>query len=40
MLIIFVDKAKDGALPPPMVWTGNLVLAAWGVWLMRRVVRY
>lgn len=40
MLVGCVDKAKDGVLPPPAVWMGNLVLAGWGVWLMRRVIRY
>lgn len=40
MLVGCVDKAKDGVLPPQAVWMGNFVLAAWGVWLLRRVVRY
>jgi lipopolysaccharide export system permease protein len=40
LLIVSVDQAKDGVLPPPAVWLGNLVLALWGVWLLRRVVRY
>lgn len=40
MLVGTVDYAKDGILPPQVVWLGNLMLAAWGVWLMRRVVKY
>lgn len=40
MLVGCLDRAKDGALPPPAVWLGNIVLAGWGVWLMRRVVRF
>ncbi len=34
-----LDRAKDGALPPYCVWLGNLVCAAIGWWLLRRVVR-
>jgi len=40
MLVGCVDAAKDGTLPPQAVWLGNLVLAIWGVWLMRRVIRF
>ena len=40
MLAGCLDLAKDGALPPQAVWLGNLVLATWGVWLLRRVVRF
>jgi lipopolysaccharide export system permease protein len=40
MLAVSVDQAKDGAFPPPAVWLGNVVLALWGVWLLRRVIRY
>jgi lipopolysaccharide export system permease protein len=40
LLAVSVDQAKDGAIPPPAVWLGNLVLAVWGVWLLRRVIRY
>ncbi len=40
MLVGCLDAAKDGALPPQAVWMGNLVLAIWGAWLMRRVVRF
>lgn len=34
------DRAKVGALPPYTVWTANLALAAIGLFLVRRVVRY
>ena len=40
MLVGCVDLAKDGVLPPQAVWIGNLVLAIWGVWLVRRVIRF
>lgn len=40
LLAVSVDQAKDGVFPPPAVWAGNLVLALWGVWLLRRVIRY
>lgn len=35
-----LDRAKDGSLHPYFVWSGNLLLAVWGVWLLRRVLRY
>lgn len=35
-----VDRAKTGALPPFVVWGGNLVLAGVGSWLLRRVLRH
>lgn len=40
LLAVSVDKAKDGVFPPQSVWLGNIVLAAAGAWLMRRVIRY
>jgi lipopolysaccharide export system permease protein len=40
MLIVGLRQAKDGVLPPVAVWTGNVVFALWGIWLMRRVVRF
>ena len=40
MLMFSVDQAKDGVLPPSLVWVGNVVLGIWGLWLMRRVMRY
>lgn len=40
LLAVSVKQAKDGAFPPPAVWAGNIVLALWGIWLLRRVIRY
>lgn len=40
LLAVSVDKAKDGFLPPQSVWLGNIVLAAAGIWLLRRVNRH
>lgn len=40
LLIFGVDAAKRGDLPPSSVWLGNLILMAWGYWLLRRVIRY
>lgn len=40
LLMLSVDQAKDGEIPPITVWIGNAVLATAGLWLMRRVVRY
>ena len=40
LLVVFVDFAKDGRIPPQLVWTGNTMLALWGLWLMRRVIRF
>ena len=35
-----VDRAKAGALPQYAVWLGNAACAIWGLWLLRRVMRY
>jgi lipopolysaccharide export system permease protein len=40
MLAGCLDFAKDGVLPPQTVWLGNIVLALWGLWLVRRVIRF
>lgn len=40
MLVGCVDWAKDGVIPPQAVWLGDVVLALWGAWLMRRVIRF
>lgn len=40
LMMYGVDLAKSGDMPPHCVWLGNLVLAAIGYWLMRKVVRY
>ena len=40
MLMGTIDRSKDGVLPPESVWLGNLVLAAWGAYLIRKVIRF
>jgi lipopolysaccharide export system permease protein len=40
LLILGVNQAKGGTLPPSAVWLGNLVLGVWALWLLRRVMRY
>ena len=40
LLALGVGSAKEGVLPPEAVWTGNILLALWGWWLLRRVIRY
>ncbi|MEX2188110.1 MAG: LptF/LptG family permease [Pirellulales bacterium] len=39
LLAFGIDAAKRGALPPEVVWTGNLVVACCGAWLIRRATR-
>src|SRR5262245_23941706 len=34
------DRAKSGSLPPYIVWIPNVLMAVFGLWLMKRVVRY
>jgi len=38
LFMLGVDGAKDGRLPPVAVWMGNLLIAGWGWWLLRRAV--
>jgi len=40
MLVSSLDLAKNGVMPPQVVWLGNIVLALCGVWLVRRVIRF
>ena len=41
LLMFGVEQSKSGALPPYIVWLGNVVLAAWGLWMLRaKVLRY
>jgi lipopolysaccharide export system permease protein len=35
-----IVQAKNGAVPPIAVWLGNVVLVAWGAWVLRKVLRY
>lgn len=39
-LAFSVDASKQGDLPPISIWSGNVVLAAAGMYLFRYVVRY
>ena len=40
LLIWGVDRSKAGTITPYAVWSANVVLILWGLWLLRRVVRY
>jgi lipopolysaccharide export system permease protein len=40
LLMFGLDRAKAGEITPYAVWLANLILVAWGLWLLRRVIRY
>ena len=40
LLILILNEVKRGTLPGSSVWLVNVVLALFGAWLMRRVIRY
>jgi lipopolysaccharide export system permease protein len=40
LLMVGINQAKLGVLPGSSVWTGNIILAICGAWLLRRVIRY
>jgi lipopolysaccharide export system permease protein len=40
LLAYGIGRAKSGAVPPQVVWLGNLILVAAGVWMTRRMMRY
>jgi lipopolysaccharide export LptBFGC system permease protein LptF len=40
LLMMGLDRCKSGAWPSYFVWTGNVILLAWGLWLRRKVMRY
>ena len=40
LLMFGVDRAKAGEIDPRAVWLANVILAGWGLWLLRRVLRY
>jgi len=40
LLMYGIDGSKSGTVPPQAVWAGNVLLACWGAWLLRRVIRY
>ncbi|MGO9109908.1 MAG: LptF/LptG family permease [Thermoguttaceae bacterium] len=39
-MIYGADAAKNGNLPTISVWAGNAMLLLWGIWLLRRMLRY
>ena len=40
LMIFGADQVKNGYLPTIFVWAGNAGLMLWGLWLLRRVLRY
>ena len=40
LLMVTANGAKNGTFPPLAVWTGNAILALWGAWALRKVLRY
>lgn len=40
LLAFGLDRAKSGNINPYAVWLANLALVVWGMWLLRRVIRY
>lgn len=40
LLVLGVDYAKVGTIPPYSVWIGNLVLGLVGIQLMRKIIRH
>lgn len=40
ILMGMVDSAKHGTMPAAWVWAGNVLLALWGAFLLRKVLRY
>jgi lipopolysaccharide export system permease protein len=40
LLAFGLDRAKAGEIHPYAVWLANCILVVWGLWLLRRVIRY
>ncbi|MDE0939189.1 MAG: LptF/LptG family permease [Pirellulales bacterium] len=40
ILMVSIEQAKSGDLPPSSVWLGNLALLVWSIFLIRKVLRY
>lgn len=40
LFMVTTNGAKNGTFPPLAVWTGNAILALWGAWALRKVLRY
>jgi lipopolysaccharide export system permease protein len=39
VFMLGVSRVKSGSLPAPAVWMGNVLVALWGLWLLRSVIR-
>lgn len=40
LLAFGVDQAKNGTLPPPTVWFGNVIAGVVGLWQLRAVIKH
>lgn len=40
LLVYGVDGSKSGTIPAYSVWAGNILLGLWGIYLLRKVMRY
>ncbi len=40
LLMLGLERAKAGEVYPAAVWLANVILVIWGLWLLRRVIRY
>jgi len=40
LLTVSVGQAKVGDMPPIAVWLGNVIMIIWGLWTLRKVIRY
>jgi lipopolysaccharide export system permease protein len=40
LLMFALDRAKAGEIDPHAVWLANVFMVLWGLWLLRRVIRY
>jgi lipopolysaccharide export system permease protein len=40
LLMFALDRAKAGEIDPHTVWLANVFMVVWGLWLLRRVIRY
>jgi lipopolysaccharide export system permease protein len=40
LLMLGLDRAKNGSWNANVVWLGNAALLTLGLWLRRRVIRY
>jgi lipopolysaccharide export system permease protein len=40
LMVCGVDGSKHGTIPAYSVWLGNIMLAVWGAYLLRKVIRY